>query len=115
MFLITLELVIEKAEFSQRVRDAQIAEVNRVLKVDLAEENEVSTRLECKACDELPLIGPSHGGSRILLGTGYGLHGIGLGFMAGKCLAELIHFGKSDALPRICWPERLRSWEIDEY
>lgn len=60
-------------------------------------------------CDETPLIGPMFGTDRILLATGFMHLGLSYGFFAGKCLAELIHSGECDSLPRIFWPERLRS------
>lgn len=60
-------------------------------------------------CDELPLIGPMFGSSRILLSTGYMNLGLSNGFYAGQCLTELVSHGVCDNLPRIFWPERLRS------
>jgi glycine/D-amino acid oxidase-like deaminating enzyme len=63
---------------------------------------------DCRPCDELPLIGPMFGEGRILVGTGYMGQGLSLGFMAGRCLAELIA-GQPTKLPRLLWPERLRS------
>ena len=60
-------------------------------------------------CDEVPVIGPMFGEDRILLTTGYMGTGLGLGFQAGFCLAELLKTGKSSELPRRLWPERLRS------
>lgn len=64
--------------------------------------------LDCRPCDELPIIGPMFGQSRILLATGYMGQGLALGFLAGRCLAELIA-GQETLLPRFLWPERLRS------
>lgn len=63
---------------------------------------------DCRPCDELPLIGPMFGEGRILVATGYMGQGLSLGFMAGRCLAELIA-GQPTKLPRLFWPERLRS------
>ncbi|WP_141736533.1 NAD(P)/FAD-dependent oxidoreductase [Oligoflexus tunisiensis] len=68
---------------------------------------------DCRPCDELPLIGPMFGESRVLLGTGYMGQGLSLGFMAGRCLAELIA-DKPTKLPRLLWPERLRSLPSDK-
>ena len=68
--------------------------------------------LDCRPCDELPIVGPMFGESRLLLATGYMGNGLVLGFMAGRCLAELIVHGKSDVLPRRLWPERLRTMEV---
>ena len=60
-------------------------------------------------CDEMPLIGPMFGTDRVALATGFMHLGLSYGFFAGKCLAELIHSGQCDSLPRQFWPERLRS------
>jgi glycine/D-amino acid oxidase-like deaminating enzyme len=68
---------------------------------------------DCRPCDELPLIGPMFGEGRVLVGTGYMGQGLSLGFMAGRCLAELIA-GHTTVLPRILWPERLRSLPSDK-
>jgi glycine/D-amino acid oxidase-like deaminating enzyme len=68
--------------------------------------------IDCRPCDELPIIGPMYGESRLLVATGYMGGGLTLGFLAGKCLAELIAIGKCESLPRRLWPERLRSMEI---
>jgi glycine/D-amino acid oxidase-like deaminating enzyme len=68
---------------------------------------------DCRPCDELPLIGPMFGEGRILVGTGYMGQGLSLGFMAGRCLAELIA-GQPTKLPRLLWPERLRSLPRDK-
>jgi glycine/D-amino acid oxidase-like deaminating enzyme len=67
---------------------------------------------DCRPCDELPLIGPMFGDGRVLVGTGYMGQGLSLGFMAGRCLAELIA-DKPSKLPRLLWPERLRSLPHD--
>ena len=65
--------------------------------------------LDCRPCDELPIIGPMFGDSRLLMSTGYMGDGLSMAFYAGQCLAELIVHGKCDNLPRRLWPERLRS------
>ena len=59
--------------------------------------------------DEGKLIGPMFGQPNILLATGFMGDGLSLGFLAGKCLSELILEGQSTSLPRFLWPERLRS------
>jgi glycine/D-amino acid oxidase-like deaminating enzyme len=68
---------------------------------------------DCRPCDELPLIGPMFGEGRVLVATGYMGQGLSLGFMAGRCLAELIA-GQATILPRLLWPERLRSLPSDK-
>ncbi len=65
--------------------------------------------LDINPCDELPLIGPSFGSSRILVATGFMGTGLTTGFWAGKCLADLVAYGKAPDLPRFLWPERLRT------
>lgn len=67
--------------------------------------------LDCRPCDELPIIGPMYGNSRLLLATGYMGNGLALGFYAGRCLAEIIANGTSDLCPRRLHPERLRTLE----
>lgn len=68
-----------------------------------------SSACEIYPCDETPLIGPMFGTERIVLATGFMHLGLSYGFFAGKCLAELIHTGYCNTLPRLFWPERLRS------
>jgi glycine/D-amino acid oxidase-like deaminating enzyme len=65
--------------------------------------------LDCRPCDELPIIGPMFGDDRMLVATGFMGSGLTQGFLAGACLAELIDTGRSAILPRRLWPERLRS------
>jgi glycine/D-amino acid oxidase-like deaminating enzyme len=78
--------------------------------------NAVSVRtmaaLDCRPCDELPIIGPMFGEGRILVATGFMGQGLTQGFFAGRCLAELVAHGAAAALPRRLWPERLRSLEL---
>jgi glycine/D-amino acid oxidase-like deaminating enzyme len=64
--------------------------------------------LDCWPSDELPIIGPIAGEPRILIATGYMGLGLGLGFYAGRCLAELLQ-GLRPPLPRKLWPERFRN------
>ncbi|HYX39471.1 MAG TPA: FAD-binding oxidoreductase [Oligoflexus sp.] len=68
---------------------------------------------DCRPCDELPLIGPMFGEGRVLVATGYMGQGLSLGFTAGRCLAELIA-DQPTKLPRLLWPERLRSLPADK-
>jgi glycine/D-amino acid oxidase-like deaminating enzyme len=67
--------------------------------------------LDCRPCDELPIVGPMFGDGRVLVATGFMGTGLTLGFLAGQCLAELVANGRSDRLPRRLWPERLRTLE----
>lgn len=67
--------------------------------------------LDCRPCDELPIVGPMFGDGRVLVATGFLGSGLTLGWLAGDCLAELVVTGKSDKMPRRLWPERLRSLE----
>ena len=68
-----------------------------------------SAGIECRPCDELPVIGPMFGESRVLLASGFMGSGLTMGFFAGKCLAEFISSGDSDSLPVGLYPSRLRS------
>lgn len=65
--------------------------------------------LDCRPCDELPIIGPMFGQSRILVGAGYMGAGLALGFAAGRALAEIVDKGKTSLLHPGFTPERLRS------
>ena len=65
--------------------------------------------LDINPCDELPLIGPAFGSSRILVATGFMGAGLTTGFWAGKCLADLVAHGEAPDLPRFLWPESLRT------
>lgn len=65
--------------------------------------------LDCRPCDELPVIGPMFGQNRVLVGAGYMGAGLALGFAAGKALAEIIHSGKANDLHSGLTPARLRS------
>lgn len=62
-----------------------------------------------RACDEMPVIGPHFGNGRILLCAGFMSNALPMGFLAGRCLAEIISDGKSTMLPRCFTPERLRT------
>ena len=65
--------------------------------------------LDCRPCDEIPVIGPMFGENRIMIATGYSGAGLTLGFHAGKCLADMIATGRSSTLPLKFHPARLRS------
>jgi glycine/D-amino acid oxidase-like deaminating enzyme len=62
-----------------------------------------------RACDERPIIGPHFGNGRILLAAGFMSNAIPMGFLAGKCLAEIISTGKSSTLPMVFSTARLRT------
>lgn len=68
--------------------------------------------LDIRPCDELPVIGPLFGESRVLMGAGFMGQGMTLGFAAGKALADLA-LGLPSDLPRSLWPERHRSLPMD--
>ena len=65
--------------------------------------------LECRPCDELPIIGPMFGTERVLIGTGFMGSGLAIGVVAGRSLADLVAIGSAPLMPRIFWPERFRS------
>jgi glycine/D-amino acid oxidase-like deaminating enzyme len=65
--------------------------------------------LDLRGCDELPVIGPMFGDSRILVGAGYMGTGITMGLAAGAALAEVICLGRSTIMDPVLFPARLRS------
>lgn len=65
--------------------------------------------VDFRTCDELPLIGPLSGQHRMLMGCGFMGQESTWGFAAGKCVAEIVMTGTCAELPRLFWPERLRS------
>jgi glycine/D-amino acid oxidase-like deaminating enzyme len=65
--------------------------------------------IDLRSCDELPVIGPLFGESRILIAGGYMGSGITMGLAAGIGIAELIATGKSRAIDSIFFPSRFRS------
>lgn len=81
------------------------------LGIDALQTKRGTSGLDCRPCDELPIVGPMFGDQRLLVATGFMGSGLSMGFMAGACLAELIVHGRSPGLPRRLWPERLRSME----
>ena len=66
--------------------------------------------IDNKPADELPIVGPMFNNPRLVLGSGFFGAGLTQGFLAGKCLAELILQGNTPNLPREFWPERLRKF-----
>lgn len=64
---------------------------------------------DTRSCDELPVIGPDFREPQLLLAGGFMGGGMGLGWYAGRKLAELIATGACPSLPRALWPTRLRS------
>jgi glycine/D-amino acid oxidase-like deaminating enzyme len=79
--------------------------------INLGDHLQKTAGLDCRPCDELPIIGPMFGDSRLLVATGYMGNGLALGFYAGKCLTEFILNGQTNICPRRLHPERLRSLE----
>ena len=65
--------------------------------------------IELYACDELPIIGPMFGNSRILVASGYMNSGSSFALAAGQGLAEYVATGKSKSVSSIFLPNRLRS------
>ena len=72
----------------------------------------VHSALGIRPCDELPIIGPMFGDSRILLSTGYMGSGLAMGFGGGKAVSELILSGRCHWLPYGLHPQRLRTLEL---
>ncbi len=98
----------EEARVLQPVTQRYISEAEKQLGIEVKEVIQESAALGCRACDELPVLGPSPSNHRILLATGFMGQGICQGLYAGYCLASLIENGSSTLIPRKLWPERLR-------
>lgn len=63
----------------------------------------------CRACDEIPLVGPTTIDDRILFAGGYMGSGLAFGFYAGQCLVDFIRHGTCDKVPDLMLARRLRS------
>lgn len=102
----------EKASVDDKVTKYLLSAIEKTfagIKVEDVRIDAVEAGLDCRPCDELPIIGPMFGDERLLMAGGYSGTGLTLGFYAGKCLAELLTSGRSKSLPHRLWPQRLRS------
>ena len=68
-----------------------------------------SAGLDCRPCDELPIVGPMFGDERLIVAAGFMGQGLSHGFYAGRCIAELVDKGRCESLPSAIMPQRLRS------
>lgn len=101
---------VDTIDFRQDICDRLVTEAEKIVPgLKLTRRLESVAALECRPCDELPLIGPIPGHDRVLIATGYMGHGLSLGFFAGKCLADFICHGRAPDLPDMLMPRRLRS------
>ncbi|SME89379.1 FAD-dependent oxidoreductase [Pseudobacteriovorax antillogorgiicola] len=98
-----------EASYSEAVASELTKQAQSTLGVENLQKIHDQEMLGCRPCDELPLIGPIFGRQRSLLATGFMGQGLALGFAAGRSLADIVDQGKAPKLPRILWPERLRS------
>jgi glycine/D-amino acid oxidase-like deaminating enzyme len=87
----------------------KIGELFRADGVKLSDPVTAAGILDIRACDEIPIIGPMFGDSRVLLASGYMGSGLTLGFAAGLGLADFVAAGKSRIIPSLFHPNRLRS------
>ncbi len=102
----------DRAELMPQISEHLLKLVGQTFKLDGRPQIVgASAFLDCRPCDELPIIGPLFGSGRLLIATGYLGAGLTLGWLAGDCLAELVATGTCARLPRRLWPERLRSLE----
>ncbi len=62
--------------------------------------------IEAHGCDNLPLVGPLPSSRRILLCTGFGADGLGLGFGCGHAVAEGLMTGSAPQVPACLDPAR---------
>lgn len=85
------------------------SKIESLLSVSLSDPISQHGVVDLRACDEIPIIGPMFGESRILLAAGYMGTGLTFGFAAGQGLSEFIMSGKSKLIPEIFYPSRLRS------
>jgi glycine/D-amino acid oxidase-like deaminating enzyme len=81
----------------------------QILKIKLSTPLATTGFIELYGCDELPIIGPMFGQSRILVASGYMNSGASFSLAAAQGLAELITKGYSTAVSPNFWPARLRS------
>jgi glycine/D-amino acid oxidase-like deaminating enzyme len=65
--------------------------------------------IELLACDELPIIGPMFGNTRILIASGFMNSSVSFRLAAGRGLAEFIADGQSPTVSEAFLPRRLRS------
>jgi glycine/D-amino acid oxidase-like deaminating enzyme len=96
------------SEVSERVAAHHRQQLKRLLGVDSATTKSQSF-LDLRPCDELPVIGPMFGESRLLIAAGFMGCGLAQGFFAGQLVAELIKTGRAAQLPEAFLPKRLRT------
>ena len=101
----------ETATFETRIQDhieAQFHDTKNVPIKNYIPKGEFAFQ-EIRPCDELPIVGPMYNMDRLLISTGYMQRGLSLAIGSGVSIGELIIDGESNHLPRVLWPERLRS------
>jgi glycine/D-amino acid oxidase-like deaminating enzyme len=85
------------------------SKIERLFAISLSQPVQTIGALDLRACDEIPMIGPMFGESRILLAGGYMGSGLTLGFAAGRGLSQFIQSGHSTLVSDAFYPIRLRS------
>jgi glycine/D-amino acid oxidase-like deaminating enzyme len=98
-----------QSEVSDKVTQHLVKFAGDYFGLTLARSTSVHAFLECRPCDELPIIGPMYGDSRVLTATGYSGSGLALGFSAGRVLSEYVLDGTSSLVNFDLAPNRLRS------
>ncbi len=83
--------------------------IEHLFNVSLSEPTQTVAAIDLRACDEIPIIGPMYGDSRILVASGFMGSGLTLGFASGLALSEFIQSGKSKMIANAFHPTRLRS------
>lgn len=83
--------------------------IERLMGVKLSKPKSAVGFLELLACDEIPIIGPMFGNSRVLIASGFMNSSISFRLAAGRGLAEFITQGRSSMVSDSFLPRRLRS------
>lgn len=99
----------EKATVMTEISQTLKNKWEEIFAIQLSEPKSSLGFLELCACDELPIIGPMYGDSRVLVASGFINSGVSLAMAAGQGLAEFITAGKSQTISPVFLPARMRS------
>lgn len=99
----------ESASVLKQVSETVQKKIEALISIKLSAPRKSHGLIEIYTCDELPLIGPLFGNSRILVASGYMNSGVSFGLAAGCGLAEFIATGQSRTVSKTFLPSRLRS------
>ena len=102
-------LEAEESSILKLVTSTVKQKVEDLFNITLSDPTQTIGAIDIRACDEIPIIGPMYGDSRILLASGFMGSGLTLGYASGLGLSEFIQFGQSKLIPKVFHPTRLRS------